>query len=224
MRLWLPESPRWLMTHGRADEAERVVAGIERRVFGGDAPPPADAAAGAAARAHAHAAGGGGRTRLLHRHRRRALVGLALMARAGVLLQRDLLHLRAGADRLLRHPGEPGRLVHPAVRGRQFPRAAAARPAVRRDRPPADDRLHLHHVGRAAGGQRLPVRAGRAQRRAADAGLDGDLLLRLGRGKLGLSHGQRDLPAGDPRAGHRRSSTRSAPASAAWPGRGCSAR
>jgi MFS family permease len=32
LRQWIPESPRWLMLHGRLDECDTVIAGIERRL------------------------------------------------------------------------------------------------------------------------------------------------------------------------------------------------
>ncbi|MDB5367686.1 MAG: transporter [Rhodospirillales bacterium] len=75
LRRYLPESPRWLMTHGRAAEAHDVVAAIEREI-GTDLPP-----AIGTVRLHddrratlADAA----RVLLLH-HRRRALVAISLM-------------------------------------------------------------------------------------------------------------------------------------------------
>lgn len=79
MRWWIPESPRWLMIHNRPDEAERIVADIERHYHqrGIEIPPSQTPPLRLRARNHTplrevfHS--------LFAEHRQRALVGLTLL-------------------------------------------------------------------------------------------------------------------------------------------------
>ena len=123
LRRYLPESPRWLMLHGRPEEAGRIVGDIERDVAAqhGPLPPPAYGTVVLHRRGARLASARSGRPCSAPTGPRDARPGADVLP--GLLLQRGLLHLCAGADQVLRHPGPADRLVHAALRARQPGRA-----------------------------------------------------------------------------------------------------
>lgn len=80
MRLWIPESPRWLMTHGRNDEACKVVDEIEDGFRARGCELSNDGLTPMHLRQRDHASLREVAVTLFVHYRSRALVGLALMA------------------------------------------------------------------------------------------------------------------------------------------------
>ena len=115
LRRHIPESPRWLMLHDRLPEAESVIEGIERRVGEPSAAPPPGRGGTirlvASARTPVARMVTASGARLPPARRARADIDVG----ASLLLQRDLLFLRAGPDPVLRRPVGLGGLVHSAV-------------------------------------------------------------------------------------------------------------
>jgi len=79
MRMWIPESPRWLMIHGRPDEAHAIVDGIERSALGHGQNAPEQSFARIRLKMRDHTPLAEVAHTLFSVYRQRALVGLTLM-------------------------------------------------------------------------------------------------------------------------------------------------
>jgi MFS family permease len=130
MRMWIPESPRWLMIHGHPDEARAIVADIERTVLGDvqDVAKPHFAKMRLKMRDHtplrevAHT--------LFFTYRSRALVGLTLMVAQAffynaifftfALVLTDFYGIRADAVGWYILPFAAGNFLGPLLLGRLF--------------------------------------------------------------------------------------------------------
>jgi MFS family permease len=81
-RRWVPESPRWLMIHGRNHQAEMIVADVERTIFG--TPAVADRGYSGAfptrIRTRTHTPWREIWHAIMHEHRRRSFLGFVLMS------------------------------------------------------------------------------------------------------------------------------------------------
>ena len=141
-RQWIPESPRWLMIHGRNHEAEQIIADVERLVEGASSGERSKMLPTPNPDANAHSM-----ARDLGCDRSRTSAAFSARfcshANSGILLQRDLFYIRAGADEILQCAGAECWRLPAAVRDWQCARTDRARTPLRYRGAQENDCHHL---------------------------------------------------------------------------------
>jgi MFS family permease len=128
MRMWIPESPRWLMIHGRPDQANAIVADIEKSATGHVGAQ--QALPKIRIRMRDHTPLGEVASTLFTTYRQRSLVGLALMVAQAffynaifftfALVLTDFFHIPADHVGWYLLPFAAGNFAGPLLLGRLF--------------------------------------------------------------------------------------------------------
>src|ERR1700676_3681779 len=116
-------------------------------------------------------------------------------------LQFGLLHLWDPSVPLLSRARTAYRLLFTPSRAWKFLRPTAARPVVRHDRTPQDDRGHIRDQRDSPPPDRSVVRSRASDRSNPDSRMADDLLFCFGGREFSLSHGERDISSGNEGAG-----------------------
>ncbi len=204
MRMWIPESPRWLMIHGRPDQAHAIVADIERSVTGQVQDPRQHVWPKIKLKMRDHTPLREVARTLFFTYRRRSLVGLALMIAQAffynaifftfALVLTDFYGIAASQVGWYILPFAAGNFLGPLLLGRLFDTLGR--------RAMITLTYGVSGVLLALSGYLFSIGALSAVERAGpDYCMDGNLFLRFPGSERGISHCQRDLSAGGPCAG-----------------------
>ena len=147
VRRHVPESPRWLFIHGREQEAEEIVASIEREVREETGEELEEPDSSITVRQRHTISIREVAATAFKRYPKRTTLGFALFIGQAFIYNAVTFDLGTLLTEFFDIESGARADLHRPVRGLQLPRPGAARAAVRHDRPQADDRRQLHRLG-----------------------------------------------------------------------------